>query len=595
MKVELKSSGTYRGHHADIVAASSFRRASTCIAARAAGLAGSVIALAVGVVSMFGVDGAAEAKTPGVTYCFNAICHRVYSLETTAGLVGHEVELETSFYDGCHFDVFNPCGLTSSGEVFRPGAPDNAASPVYPDGTTLLLFNPETRQAVVVRVNNAGPYWGRRKLDVSRAAADKLGFRKRGVARLKVMVLAAPDSAAARYRRRRTYDTVPGPIGEHPTLADAHQALLQLAAYGDDPRPGLRFGALTALGLAHPAEARAVIGPIAPQDAPGEERDGAAAGTTPPSRPVRPDLATPQLAMPQLAMPSAPPPVLASLVAEPQRRPVDGPAATAGLTGVDGAAMTAALRPGLAYPAAVPAAAASLALAGASPADGPTTVASGAPGRIATAAVAPLALSDGDERPAARAPRRAEGAERQQHAIASARLMQVSAAGQAIVQLDAGGRGGATRSPPASASEAALRPGYTFARAPTAAILPHRPIAIAVTRRIEFITADSRLQPVLTAPSLDVSSHLLEVDIGSGRVSQFSARLPRMTLPPVRSGRLQGFAHPIGGDTAPNASAAGGRVLQFARLGLSMRLDRRSGADAPLLEAPPLAETPSGR
>ncbi|MEE8579636.1 MAG: septal ring lytic transglycosylase RlpA family protein, partial [Hyphomicrobium sp.] len=109
----------------------------------------------------------AEAKTPGSTYCYHGICHRVKTIEETRSLVGLQQSIEASHYDDCTRDRYNPCGLTSSGERFRPDRPDNTASPIYPDGTTLLVWNPETKHALVVRVNNAGPYHGNRKLDLS--------------------------------------------------------------------------------------------------------------------------------------------------------------------------------------------------------------------------------------------------------------------------------------------------------------------------------------------------------------------------------------------------------------------------------------------
>lgn len=163
----------------------------------------------------------AEAKTPGKTYCFNRVCHRVKTLAETTALIGKDLKFKTSFYDDCKRDRYNPCGLTSSGEVFRPAAPDNAASPIYPNGTVLLLRNPSNGQAVIVRVNNAGPYWGNRKLDVSRGVAEKLGFKRRGVADLEVRVVYAPTKAEARYKKRRNYARVPGPIGRFASLADA--------------------------------------------------------------------------------------------------------------------------------------------------------------------------------------------------------------------------------------------------------------------------------------------------------------------------------------------------------------------------------------
>lgn len=160
----------------------------------------------------------ADAKIPGKTHCYFGICHRVKTLPEMQKLVGSRVVVNASFYDDCRVDRFNPCSLTSSGEVFKPHRPDNAASPIYPDGTKLLLWNPRTNAAAVVRVNSAGPYHGKRTLDVSRATAEKLGFKRAGVAQLHVQVLYAPTPAESRYKRHRTYDPVPGPIGKYSTF-----------------------------------------------------------------------------------------------------------------------------------------------------------------------------------------------------------------------------------------------------------------------------------------------------------------------------------------------------------------------------------------
>lgn len=165
--------------------------------------------------------GAAEAKTPGKTYCFYGKCHRVKTIAETEALVGAEETVRASHYDSCKRDRYNPCGLTSSGAVFDSEAPDNAASPIYPDGTTLLVWSPATRASLVLRVNNAGPYWGDRKLDVSRKAAEVLGFAGQGVATLMVRVVDAPSLEEATYKRNRTYDPVPGYIGEYASLDEA--------------------------------------------------------------------------------------------------------------------------------------------------------------------------------------------------------------------------------------------------------------------------------------------------------------------------------------------------------------------------------------
>ena len=116
--------------------------------------------------------------------------------------------------------------MTSSGAVFRPDRPDNAASPIFPDGTVLLTYNPATHLAAVVRVTSAGPYRGDRTLDVSRATAEHLGFLKRGVAALEVVVLKSPEEHEARYSKLRAYAPVPGFLGTFENFEAAHDAAL---------------------------------------------------------------------------------------------------------------------------------------------------------------------------------------------------------------------------------------------------------------------------------------------------------------------------------------------------------------------------------
>ncbi len=166
-----------------------------------------------------------EAKTPGSTYCYHGKCHRVKTIEETQALVGVEETLYASHYDDCSRDRYNPCGLTSSGEKFHPDRPDNTASPIYPDGTTLLVWSAKTERALVVRVNNAGPYWGNRTLDLSRAAAEKLGFDGEGVAQVRVRVIKAPEPAEAKYVANRNYPPVPGDIGQYASLEQAQTGM----------------------------------------------------------------------------------------------------------------------------------------------------------------------------------------------------------------------------------------------------------------------------------------------------------------------------------------------------------------------------------
>ena len=165
-----------------------------------------------------------EAKTPGTTYCYVGVCHRVLTLEETAAQVGARSAVMASYYDVPWRDPFNPSLYTSSGELFRAGSDDSAASPIYPDGTRLLVWEPLTGGAAVVRVNNAGPYYTDRLLDLSRGAADKLGLATRGVGRVEVSVLSAPHPHEAAFVAGRVYEPVPGYIGSFASMSDAHLA-----------------------------------------------------------------------------------------------------------------------------------------------------------------------------------------------------------------------------------------------------------------------------------------------------------------------------------------------------------------------------------
>lgn len=184
-------------------------------------MAGSIFAraLAIGAVAatftggLTQQAGEANAKTPGQTYCFYKKCHRVLTLAETQARLGRTTTLQASHYDSCKRDRYNPCGLTSSGEEFHADRTDNAASPTLPNGTILLVRYPVTGKSAVIRVNNAGPYWGNRTLDLSRGAAKALGFDKRGVAAVEVKIIHAPSRGEATYARKRTYPKVPGYLG----------------------------------------------------------------------------------------------------------------------------------------------------------------------------------------------------------------------------------------------------------------------------------------------------------------------------------------------------------------------------------------------
>jgi rare lipoprotein A (peptidoglycan hydrolase) len=77
---------------------------------------------------------------------------------------------------------------TASGERFDPSQL-TAAHRTLPFGTRVRVTNLENGRRVVVRINDRGPYARGRVLDLSRAAARKLGFVSDGVTRVRLEIL----------------------------------------------------------------------------------------------------------------------------------------------------------------------------------------------------------------------------------------------------------------------------------------------------------------------------------------------------------------------------------------------------------------------
>ena len=70
-----------------------------------------------------------------------------------------------------------------------------AAHRTLPLGTTVKVTNLNNGRSVVVKVNDRGPWVRTRLIDVSRAAAVRLGFTHRGLARVKLTVIQKPAAA----------------------------------------------------------------------------------------------------------------------------------------------------------------------------------------------------------------------------------------------------------------------------------------------------------------------------------------------------------------------------------------------------------------
>lgn len=77
---------------------------------------------------------------------------------------------------------------TASGETFDE-TQLTAAHRTLDFGTRVRVTNLENRKAVVVTVNDRGPFVGGRVIDLSRRAAGALGFLAEGTARVRVQPL----------------------------------------------------------------------------------------------------------------------------------------------------------------------------------------------------------------------------------------------------------------------------------------------------------------------------------------------------------------------------------------------------------------------
>ena len=79
---------------------------------------------------------------------------------------------------------------TANGEVFRPGTL-TAAHRTLPFGTKVRVTNLWNGRSAVVRINDRGPFHGRRVIDLAHGAASQLGLISSGIAQVKLEVLQA--------------------------------------------------------------------------------------------------------------------------------------------------------------------------------------------------------------------------------------------------------------------------------------------------------------------------------------------------------------------------------------------------------------------
>ncbi|MEM7046402.1 MAG: septal ring lytic transglycosylase RlpA family protein [Pseudomonadota bacterium] len=174
--------------------------------------------------------------------------------------------------------------LTANGEIFdRRGL--TAAHKTLQLPTLVEVTNLENGRQVVLRVNDRGPFVDDRLIDVSERAAEILGFRKAGLAMVRVRVLADESRALARVMGRQTPD-IARPVETPAQVAVIGQAqAAPAAAPPADSATNAQAAMAVVTPLAQPTEPPAAT----PADPPGRRPLGASVAPTPSANAVGPD------------------------------------------------------------------------------------------------------------------------------------------------------------------------------------------------------------------------------------------------------------------------------------------------------------------
>jgi rare lipoprotein A len=105
--------------------------------------------------------------------------------------------------NGVQYGVASWYGGRNQGRLMACGEPFDeysmvAAHPTLPLGTEVKVTNLRNGRSVVVRIMDRGPYIAGRAIDLSRAAANLLGFTLRGLAPVRIRVLSTPERPVGR-------------------------------------------------------------------------------------------------------------------------------------------------------------------------------------------------------------------------------------------------------------------------------------------------------------------------------------------------------------------------------------------------------------
>lgn len=119
---------------------------------------------------------------------------------------------------------------TANGEIFDMDLP-SAAHKTLPLPSLVEVTNLDNGKKMVVRVNDRGPFVGDRVIDLSKAAAEQLGYARQGVARVRVRYV-GPASKTAMAAPRR-FAAAPSPPPPPPRYVPPRPAYDEVSP--DDP------------------------------------------------------------------------------------------------------------------------------------------------------------------------------------------------------------------------------------------------------------------------------------------------------------------------------------------------------------------------
>lgn len=108
---------------------------------------------------------------------------------------------------------------TANGEIFDMDIP-SAAHKTLPLPSLVEVTNLDTGQKMIVRVNDRGPFVGDRVIDLSKAAAEQLGYRRQGVARVRVKYVGPASKNVFDPPRQYARAATPAPVRSGPRSFD---------------------------------------------------------------------------------------------------------------------------------------------------------------------------------------------------------------------------------------------------------------------------------------------------------------------------------------------------------------------------------------